>query len=77
MKVDPAKQAAAGKKPKKNAVVITEVQHYAVDYAIAGPQLHFVDLGNMHHTLSWRLWRLPSMTTANSYSESPAVLPAI
>jgi len=49
VKVDPAKQAAAGKKPKKNAVVITEVQHYAVDYAIAGPQLHFVDQGNMHH----------------------------
>jgi VWFA-related protein len=49
VKVDPAKHSAAGRKPKKNAVVITEVQHYAVDYAIAGPQLHSVDQGSMHH----------------------------
>jgi hypothetical protein len=48
VKVDPAKDAS-GKKPKKNAPVITAVQHYAVDYAIAGPQLHFVDQGNVHH----------------------------
>lgn len=47
-KVDPTKDAS-GKKPKKNAPVITAVQHYAVDYAIAGPQLHFVDQGNVHH----------------------------
>ena len=48
VKVDPTK-TATGKKPKKNAILITEVQHYAVDYAIAGPQLHFVDQGNLHH----------------------------
>jgi VWFA-related protein len=48
VKVDPTKQAG-GKRPKKNAIVITEVQHYAVDYAIAAPQLHFVEQGNMHH----------------------------
>ena len=48
VKVDPAK-LAAGKKPKKNAPVITAVQHYAVDYAIAGPQLRFTSQGEMHH----------------------------
>ncbi len=48
VKVDPAK-TADGKKPRKNAILITEVQHYAVDYAIAGPQLHFVDEGSLHH----------------------------
>lgn len=48
VKVDPTKDAA-GKKPKKNAIAITAVQHYAVDYAIAGPQLHFMDQGNLHH----------------------------
>jgi len=50
VKVDPPK-LANGKKPKKNTIVITEVQHYAVDYAIAAPQLHFVDQGNLHHTV--------------------------
>lgn len=48
VKVDPMK-TADGKKPKKNAILITEVQHYAVDYAIAGPQLHFADEGAVHH----------------------------
>ncbi len=50
VKVDPTKDAA-GKKPKKNAIAITAVQHYAVDYAIAGPQLHFVDQGTLHHAV--------------------------
>ena len=50
MKVDPAK-TADGKKPRKNAILVTEIQHYAVDYAIAGPQLHFVEQGPTHHSI--------------------------
>jgi len=50
VKVDPTK-TADGKKPKKNAILVTEVQHYAVDYAIAGSQLHFVDQGPLHHAI--------------------------
>jgi VWFA-related protein len=46
--VDPAKQASAQAKKKKGPV-ITEVQHYAVDYAIAGSQLQFSPEGEMHH----------------------------
>jgi hypothetical protein len=34
---------------KKKSLAVTEVQHYAVDYAIAGPQLHFVEQGEMRH----------------------------
>ena len=47
-KVDPAKQASAQSKKKKGPVV-TEVQHYAVDYAIAGSQLQFALEGDVHH----------------------------
>jgi VWFA-related protein len=45
-KVDPAKQASA---KKKKGPVIMEVQHYAVDYAIAGSQLQFALEGDIHH----------------------------
>ena len=47
-KVDPTKQASAQSKKKKGPVV-TEVQHYAVDYAIAGSQLQFALEGDIHH----------------------------
>jgi len=47
-KVDPAKQASAQAKKKKGPV-ITEIQHYAVDYAIAGSQLQFALEGDIHH----------------------------
>jgi len=50
VKVDPAKEPS-GKKPKKNARAVTAVQHYGVDYAIAGPQLRFVEQGNVHHAV--------------------------
>src|SRR5258708_17152655 len=48
VKVEPTK-TADGKKAKKNAILISEIQHYSVDYAIAGPQLHFVEQGPVHH----------------------------
>lgn len=48
-KVDPAKQNLTQIKKKKKQPLISEVQHYAVDYAIAGSQLHFSDEGEMHH----------------------------
>src|SRR5437016_6104883 len=46
-KVDPAKASAQSK--KKKGPVVTEVQHYAVDYAIAGSQLQFALEGDVHH----------------------------
>lgn len=47
-KLDPSKQPGSQSRKKKQAVV-TEVQRYAVDYAIAGPQLHFVEQGDVRH----------------------------
>jgi VWFA-related protein len=47
-KVDPAKQTSAQGKKKKGPL-FTEVQHYAVDYAIAGSQLQFSLEGEVHH----------------------------
>jgi hypothetical protein len=46
-KLDPAKQDAQPRRKKQPA--ITEVQRYVVDYAIAGPQLHFVEQGDVRH----------------------------
>jgi len=47
-KVDPEKQSLNQPKRKKG-LAATEVQRYMVDYAIAGPQLHFVEQGELRH----------------------------
>jgi VWFA-related protein len=47
-KVDPSKQGPDQSK-KKKSLAVSEVQHYAVDYAIADPQLHFAEQGEMRH----------------------------